>query len=406
MANYSGGTLNYNYRIAAGWAIDFVRNPDLDLTFDAQEEDKLEYGYRIRPDWSEDGDATFYTDIDDYWLQYGDDIGGEFFSSVIISGSTLNYGQQIYGDLIRSAPSILEGLTSVTKIPRVKWSKIGEFDFTKDKTNVAGDMTLDHDGVVYQIAKLGSQVVVYTSGGITILNPAKGGGYGKQRLSDVGLLTPWCWAGTEGIHFFINFNMELCQVTPKGLETLGYQELMQSFVTGIPTLVLDIFNELLYIGDGGVGYIYSILDKCMSQGPDEITGCIPSPGLPAAAFVAADTITVPDFNLVTDIVDFNTRKFKTITHIEVSMHSDQTWDGTGQDAGEDITVRVHFRDSMYNTAWATTPWCTIGPDGIADCRAYGREFKIELFCDLGTASFDLDEIKIKGFIHDYNPMDA
>lgn len=397
MASYSADTLEYGYRIHGSRYYIAERNPDLDIEITA---DTLSYGYEIKPDWSEDGDGTFYRGIGQGSLSYGYDILGEYISSPVRSATTLSYSYSISGSLIRIPGG---GPISAIKIPRAKWSQIGRFDFTQDKTNIAGDIPLDHPGTICKFLQLSDSIVAYSTGGIVQLVPAKHGGYGKAKVSDIGVLSGWAVTGNTRVHFFINASYELCKLSSEGLEMLGYQSIMESLASESEVVLsIDIYNETLHICNDLTGYVYSILDKSMTTGPGSITSIVPFGGYAKFALTSNPySISIPDFNIKTDLIDFGTRKFKTIHEIELGIYSSETY------TGSQLQVRVHSRQHMvYNEALSTTPWFYVDQDGVATCRCFGREFQFELYCADNDANFKLDWIRIKGFIHDYEPRDS
>jgi hypothetical protein len=404
MANYSGDTLDYGYRIRGNSTIFIIRDPLLDQEFSG----RLSYGYRIRPDWSGDADSgTHYFDPASDRISYGYDIGGNYLGSPIKSVSILEYDYGIKGSLVRTTPGSF-GFTQ--NVPEVMWSEIGSFDFEISKTNIAGSMQLGWDGVICKILQLGDQIIVYGSHGITALVPAKHGGYGKFQVSKIGIANPWAIDGSTAVHFFINANYEFCKLSKEGLQLMGYQEFMEGIgMTAVVTI--DHLNELVYICDGrNRGYVYSIIDDCLSQGPYNITGAYDEGFGDGIYYVADGAIVWPDFGLKTDILDFGSRKYKTIHQVEVGFQSGDPETGITASTEFTLNVNVYSRSDTYLTDFISSPVIPTGPDGVADCRMFGKEFQIELSredeADPLVDYFNIDWIRIRGIIHDYDPRDT
>jgi len=154
-----------------------ARNPDLDMTFDCLGYDRLgNYGIGIISLGLDISGERAGISITGKVIDFGLDVSGVEHFSTVLPGSAIDFGDiSISADVIFSPP--VDSL--------IKWSKIGEFDFTIDRQNLAGEMPMDWRGVIWAILKLGSGVMVYGSGGVTQLLP-KANVYAMKTLTRVG----------------------------------------------------------------------------------------------------------------------------------------------------------------------------------------------------------------------------
>lgn len=340
--------------------------------------------------------------------RYGNPGKGVIFIQPTISGiwmsissveSTIDLGTaQINGTLIISYPQSGDAITVnigvsgdyVSRAPidaRIQWSKIGEFDFTIDRSNLAGEMPLDWRGTVWQILKLQNLVVVYGSGGVTKLVPSDNV-FGKQTLRSIGIKGRFSAVDIEDAHLFIDSKGCLCKVT-NDVEEIGYEE----FFNGMnnPVMLYDKLHRLVYICNGTYGYVYSIDDNSLGVGPVNITGLGYSN---QELFVVSDgPITMPTFQITSDIIDLFNRRNKTINEIEVGTNLTGTLE-----ASVDFSLGI-------NSSFVSTGWHKVTPEGIAFINCFGKEFKVHLRCTT-AAAFEIDYLKIRGVIHEYNPLDS
>ena len=125
-------------------------------------------------------DVTYYCAESD-WLDFNSNIAASLELVSVSDANTLDFDIELYGILVNgsayngtfddidislSADFYIQYL----KKNWLKWSKIGDFDFTQDKSNIAGEMPLDWPGDIWHIGKLHKDIIVYGSGGITMLS--------------------------------------------------------------------------------------------------------------------------------------------------------------------------------------------------------------------------------------------
>ena len=261
----------------------------------------------------------------------------------------------------------------------VSWSDIGNVDFTIGINNVAGERPMDWAGLVYKIKKLGEKVVVYGENGVSVMTPHDVN-YGLTTIMHQGLLGRNAIAGTDFIHFFIDDLGRLYQFS-KEIEKLGYEEYLSQMTA--PVLSYDHIAKLLYICDGSYGFVYSEEDKSLGSGPVNITGI----GYKDTNYYISsyEPISIPNFEIWTDIIDFGTRNAKDIYSIEI-----------GTNLTEELLVSAEFRMDK-SIAFIRLPWVRTNPAGIASLICHGREFRIGAKVN-SYEYFDIDYIDIEGRI--------
>ena len=277
-------------------------------------------------------------------------------------------------------PRFSDILIAIEKCNFLKWSKIGELDFTIDESNLAGERPLDWKGCIWHIAKLGDKVVAYGENGVTILKPS-GVHFGMDTIYRIGLKNKGAFVGSESEHFFVDNLGQLYRLTDK-FEKLDYSEFLSTMGTII--LSLDIEKRLVYICDGTNGYVYGIDSKSFGKGPANITGFgAQSNGIYVVSY---NPIVTPKFEICTDIYDFGTRNAKTIREVEV-----------GTNVSQFLYASIDYRNS-YKDEFKQIGWFLVNPDGRAFPKCYGSEFRFRLKSSI-YEYLELDYIKVKGHIH-------
>lgn len=302
-------------------------------------------------------------------------VGGYLAGQILISSATtaITVVTSLCGDFF----------TEVSRKNWVKWSDIGSLNFTIGRDNVAGERPLDWSGWVYDIRKLGNKVVAYGKNGVSILKPSDKY-YGLETVSRLGLYSFGAVTGTDKVHYFIDSKGQLWEFG-ETLTLLDYSE----FFTTMGSLVMsyDVENNVIYICDGTIGYVYAPLDKSLGSGPVNITGVGSKNG--SFYITSPATITVPMFEICTDIYDLGTRKFKTIRSIEV-----------GTDLTESMEASIDYRVSN-KVVFSNIGWHPVTLEGVSTMYCYGLEFRFKLRVQT-YEYFEPDYLKINGMIHNYS----
>lgn len=274
-------------------------------------------------------------------------------------------------------------ITEVTRKNWIKWSGIGNIDFTIGRDNVAGERPLDWSGWIYEIRKLGNKVIVYGESGVSMLTPSDKF-YGLETIHKIGLYSKRAVAGSDEKHYFIDKKGQMWKLE-KTLEFLDYSEFFSTM--GELIMSYDVQNDLIYICDGVYGFVYSLKTKSLGKGPINITGIGTKDG--QLYIASAGTIEIPAFEICTDIYDFGTRKFKTLRSIEV-----------GTDLTTSLQASIDYRVSN-RVNFSNIGWHPVTLEGVSHMTCYGLEFRFKLRV-LNYEYFEIDYLKINGLIHNYS----
>ena len=349
-----------------------ARDTTLDITFNC-----LTYAYDSDGVAYQQGVAIAYATISGEKPFIGIDVTATAYASAsatLILGNVFEGTATAYASF--SAYLLLEGL----KRNWVRWSNIGDLDFTIWKDNVAGERPLDWKGWVYCVKKLGNRVVAYGENGVSLLPPA-GVHYGLKTIYRIGLKSKNAITGDDDIYFFIDNKDQLFSMG-ENLELLGYSEYLSDMTD--PVMSYDVENSLVYICDGTYGFVYSPKDKSLGSGPVNVTG-ISSQG--GTLYVASPaTIVTPNFAIWTDIRDMGTRKTKTVFELEF-----------GTDLEGPLQAAIDYRTNKAGS-FTRTPWYEVSEGGSVFITAIGKEFKFGARA-LAWEELEIDYLTARGIIH-------
>ena len=336
-------------------------NPDMAISFDWWEslEDSL---------YSSSG-GNFLEYIEDAKSSLGVSTSGIFVDVIFIPLDP----SRLYID------SYAEISIDVVKTNWVKWSDIGSLNFDFSLSNIVGARPMEWAGLVYKIIKLKKQVVVYGENGVSLLYPHDVS-FGLSNILPHGLKGRNAVAGNDSIHFFIDSLGQLFTLSDK-LERLGYEEYLSELAD--PILSFDDTNNILYICDGILGFVYSPEMHSLGSGPINVTGIKYQDGQVYTA--SSSIISIPSFEMWTDIIDFSTRHGKTIHMLEVST-----------DLSGSLLVSIESRmDRSQN--FIRLPWIETDPAGVAQYLCHGKEFRIGVRIN-SYQYLEIDYINIEGRI--------
>jgi len=269
------------------------------------------------------------------------------------------------------------------KVNWIRWSDIGNLNFTVGKDNVAGERPLDWRGYVYAVKKLNNKPVVYGENGVSFLLPA-GSVFGLNTIYRIGLKGKHAVTGDETKHFFVDNSGALWKLSDSMLK-LDYSEYLSEMNSSI-VMSYDKLNNLIYICDGSVGYVYDVGANNLGRCQPNITGIDYQSGTQYVA--ASSTIITDPFDICTDIYDLGTRAGKTIFSLEF-----------GVDLTTALYAAIDYRRSKTGS-FVQTPWYTVSSVGKVNITAYGREFRIRAKT-LEYEYFELDYIKVNGVADAY-----
>ena len=269
----------------------------------------------------------------------------------------------------------------------VQWSKIGQFDFTQDRSNLAGEMPIGWKGEIYKIGKLGDGLIVYGSGGVTRLQPSDNV-FGRLSLLSKGIMSKGATLITLPFHLTIDKKGCLWKFSDK-IERLGYEEYLSTLVN--PTIHYDEVEDLVYICDGVRGFVFNPEENSLGQGPINLTGIGYHEG--NSYFMASSTLASLGFQIGIDTSDLGNRNFKTIHEVEIGVDSTSTFQ-----------LGISFKTGITPT-FIGPVWFNVTPEGRCFPNCWGKDHRFFLKTSTPDA-FKLSYIKIEGQIADFNPLDA
>jgi hypothetical protein len=272
---------------------------------------------------------------------------------------------------------------SPAKLNWLKWSDVGSLDFTVSKSNVAGERPVDWKGYVYAVKKLSGKIVVYGENGISLLVPA-GAVFGLDTIYRIGLKGKHAVAGDETKQFFIDKNGQLWKLSDS-LKLLDYSEYLSGLNAHV-VMSYDNQNNLVYICDGFLGFVYDVATGNLGKCPPNITGIGFQGGV--TYVTASETIITDPFEICTDVYDLGNRAAKTVFSLEF-----------GTDLTSGLYAAIDWRRDKAGS-FTQTPWYIVSPHGRVFITTWGREFRIRAKI-LTYEYFELDYIKVNGVADAY-----
>ena len=334
-------------------------------------------------------DVTYYC-LENDWLDFNTDIDASLELVSIADANTLDFDIELFGTIVKGVA--FNGTFEDSKLSLnadfyiqyqrsnwLKWSKIGEFDFTQDKTNIAGEMPLDWPGDIWHIGKLHKDIIVYGSGGITILTPVDTV-FSKNTVLELGIKSKGAVLTTLHFHIFITSDGTLWRFG-ETLEQLGYDE----FLSGVsnPIISYDSVNDLVYICNGTLGYVYNHSNRSLGKCNPKISGIVYYNG--ASHVLGSGTIVNPTTSIKLNPTDLNTTYFKYISSVEIG--------GTYNNTSLTIAYRNTSSGSFINTSAKSI---------LPDMKVYPNIGVKEFDCSITGILDSISYIRFSGFISDFD----
>lgn len=194
------------------------------------------------------------------------------------------------------------------------WSKIGELDFTPDEKNTAGFRRDPWGGIVWNVRRLNDLVIVYGSEGLTAMIPVRepAATFGFKEMYDIGIINKGAVDGNILRHLFINSNYELCEVTDKGVNVIGYQEYISRLAGKDIIVSYNQTTRDFYVSNGTITFLYS------PQGLTEVSQHPSSVWYGnGSQHMIPDSDDGRDPYFITESIDFGFRGSKTIFVLEL-----------------------------------------------------------------------------------------
>lgn len=273
------------------------------------------------------------------------------------------------------------------------WSKIGNLDFTPGQDNVSGYRRCPYGGEVYNVRRLGNNIVGYSSKGITLLTPVSEPAvtFGFTELDDVGLINKGAIDGSLQRHIYVGSDYILREITvgastfvQGGIKELGYYSFMNELEGEDIIVKYDRTKKDFYIGNSTKTFLLS------PYGLTEI------PQHPSALwtmdheYAHEDEISMlpntvdADYapSVLTTIFDMGYRGQKTIQSIE-----------TDAIAVFEPKALVGWMNTLEVMGY--TPAVPLNNEGIAAITASGSEFAVQILFKYVAENSPIKYIKVR-----------
>ena len=281
------------------------------------------------------------------------------------------------------------------------WGKIGEASFTLDKSNEAGFCRDPFGGKVQHVRRLGDDIIVYSSKGITRMFPAQSPAttFGFEEIHNVGIRNQGAVNGSVNEHLFVDKAGCVWRIDRGAkLTYLGYKEYMKDFLTdedgeyytdeygdraeASPNVIVsyDSSNSDFYLCSDLKGFIKSpngmtrVCEPMSSIWYDERLLGVKKPKL-------LENI---EYTLVSETFDMGYRGIKTIFSVE-----------SGLSGVSEAEVALDWRTDP-GTPFRRTDWKPLNNSGIVSIIVSGEEFRLCFRAKpSNTYSFSLDYFKLR-----------
>ena len=259
------------------------------------------------------------------------------------------------------------------------WSKIGELDFIPDEKNTSGFRRDPWGGIVQHVKRLGDLVIVYGSEGLTAMIPVRepASTFGFKEMYEIGIVNKGAVGGSILRHLFVNSNYELCEVTDKGVNILGYQEYISRLAGKDIIVSYNQSTKDFYISNGAITFLYS------PQGLTEVSQH------PSSVWYSENSQhMIPDVDderdpyLITESIDFGLRGSKTIFVLELGI--------TNYDQALVAIDWIMDRNNSGVTAWVGENY-----QGVVNLIIAGTTFKVMMKLTGVTSDTIISYIKLR-----------
>ena len=343
--------------------------------------DELTYGKGTIMELADFGEYAFMTNgvIMIYW-----DVGIDDWREVTIHAdipmmrTVCNFKGQMIGGCVLSDWHGCDEKSIV-------WSRIGEANFTPYRKNEAGFRRDPFGGEVYHVRRLGDNVVVYTSAGITLMNPVSSPAatFGFKEIHNVGLKNRGAMNGDYRRHVFVDLENTAWVLSEEGLKELGYAEYISELNNADNIINFNPYKGDFYISDGVKSLLLS--PQGMTNYPHSVNAvwyddedghnlC----GLPETVDGEIESL------IVSHVIDMKYRGQKTIFSIEL---------GASLLINAEVAVDWRMNSSL---GFQRTAFVPVNNEGIATLIAAGTEFRVCVKSDhFITGQSTLDYITLR-----------
>jgi len=260
------------------------------------------------------------------------------------------------------------------------WSRIGSMNFTPDEGGVASYRRDPYGGEVYHTRRFGSDVIGYSSKGVTLMSPVSSPmvTFSFTEMSDVGLINRGAMGGNLSRQVYVGEDYILREIAPTattiergGIKELGYQRYMESLSGEDIIVSYEPSKKNFYIGNSSKTFMLSPYGLTeIPQHPSAVwrrnkQSCM----LPAAVDTYNPLITSEAF-------DMGYRGQKTVFSTEVDVVS--------VDNPEVAADYANISD-----LWSSTIYKPLNNEGIAAGIISGNMFRFKLRFDQPSDGKDI-----------------
>jgi hypothetical protein len=253
--------------------------------------------------------------------------------------------------------------------PVIWRARTGTVDFTiyeseSNKPLGAGKTYMENFGWVYQLKKLGNNMIAYGQNSVMAQMHVEGAKWGRKTIHSVGLksFNSVCVDNefNPTKHWFIDKADRLFVLTNEGAQEISDYSNWLSKLGENTIMLYDEYMKVVRIADGDYGF--TLTESGLGWGPPTLSGIGVRNG--EYYLVSSDeTIMVPPLSFVTDIFDLNSRRTKHVHRV---------------DFGSDFVLQAAL-DYRWksNQNWFSTPWTSTDFGGSAFIQCAGVEFRLK-----------------------------
>lgn len=251
----------------------------------------------------------------------------------------------------------------------IVWSDIGSASFTPELKNEAGYTMMPFSGAVLRVLPLGDSVIVYGENGIVVLKPAQQY-FAMAELLPVGIPSKGAVGGSDHGHVFVDYNGEVWKLgRDLKPQKLGYQEYTTLMDASKIMVSYNGGDDEYYISDGVYGYLLTPWGLCQTY---QLVTSIAFVGGQLVGVTKSDGVTTRQ--VVTDVMDFGIRSFKTVTALEF-----------GARGASAVYGAVDWRSALSGS-FARSTWLTVNPTGFVTPIVTANDFRL---CIKSAADIEL-----------------
>lgn len=245
------------------------------------------------------------------------------------------------------------------------YSSTDPYIFDMMRRNDAGIIQMDWQGTIYKILPLQDDVVVYGSGGATLLRRA-GTAIGRVELPEIiGIPYPTAVGGSDDTHILVDNEGSLWRISVGSKpEKLGYKEFLTDILGGDITISYDKNDNEFYICSEGRSFI--LTNKGFSEHDQLITSIINSQGYRLGMCNSyLDDAFDKRWKIKTTPIDMGSVEFKRSTGMDISVDNEQ-YPGS-------VTGKTFFKNA-FNKDYSSNTSTPMNKQGMIYNRAAGRDF--------------------------------